>query len=52
MNSLPYFIFTGVRSGQPAAIDRAYGAAAVLLTLIIVLFATARFIARDKVRSR
>jgi phosphate transport system permease protein len=52
MNSLPLFIFTAVRSGEPRAIDRAYGAASVLLFLVIVLFATARYFARDRARSR
>lgn len=52
MNSLPLFIWTGVRSGEPRYIDRAWGAAAVLLFLVIALFAFARFVARDKVHSR
>jgi phosphate transport system permease protein len=52
MNSLPLFIFTSVRSGQPLEIARGYGAAALLLTLILVLFTATRFIARDKVRAR
>jgi phosphate transport system permease protein len=52
MNSLPLFIFSAVRSGQPLFIARGYGAAALLLTLILILFATTRFLARDKVRSR
>lgn len=50
MNSLPLFIITSVRSGQPLAIARGYGAAALLLTLVLVLFVTARYLARDKVR--
>ena len=52
MNSLPLFIFTAVRSGEPLFIARGYGAAAVLLTLILILFATARRISKDKVRTR
>lgn len=52
MNSLPLFIFSSVRSGEPLYIERGYGAAALLLTLILVLFATTRFLARDKVRAR
>lgn len=49
MNSLPLFIFIGVRSGQPTFIDRGFGAAAVLLTLVLLLFAVTRWLARPKV---
>jgi phosphate transport system permease protein len=48
MNSLPLFIFASIRSGEPAAEARGYGAAAVLLTLVLVLFITARYAARDR----
>jgi phosphate transport system permease protein len=50
MNSLPLFIFFAVRSGQATAIARGYGAAALLLGLVMVLFIAARFTARDKKR--
>lgn len=46
MNSLPLFIFTTVRSGVPVAIERAFGAASVLLLVVLVLFITARLLAR------
>jgi phosphate transport system permease protein len=49
MNSLPLFIFIAVRSGQPQFIDRGFGAAAVLLTLVLLLFALTRWLARPKV---
>jgi phosphate transport system permease protein len=52
MNSLPFFIFTAVRSGEPNFIARGYGAALVLLFLIGVLFAAARYLARDRTRVR
>lgn len=52
MNSMPLFIYTGVRSGETRFIERGYGAAAVLLVIILLLFATTRYLARDKVRSR
>jgi phosphate transport system permease protein len=52
MNSLPLFIFSAVRSGQSLYITRGYGAASVLLTLVLVLFVTTRFLARDKVHGR
>ena len=46
MNSLPLFIYSNVRSGDPIAIQRAYGAAFVLLALVLVLFVVARLLAR------
>ncbi|MEO9324799.1 phosphate ABC transporter permease PstA [Nocardioides sp. C4-1] len=48
MNSLPLFIFGGVRSGNDVAIQRAYGAALVLLILVLVLFVIARLLARPR----
>ena len=48
----PLYIFTAVRSGEPLFIQRGYGAASLLLALILILFATTRFLARDKVRAR
>ena len=52
MNSLPLFIFQGARSGIPNFIDRAYGAALVLLAIVIVLFAITRLLARQRVGRR
>ncbi|MEO7982026.1 MAG: phosphate ABC transporter permease PstA [Sporichthyaceae bacterium] len=46
MNSLPLFIFSTVRSGEPIYITRAFGAAAVLLFCVLALFVTARLLAR------
>lgn len=46
MNSLPLFIFSTVRSGQPIYIERAFGAAAILMALVLILFVTARLLAR------
>ena len=48
MNSLPLFIYTTVRSGEPNAIARAFAAATVLLAIVLVLFITARLLARPK----
>lgn len=48
MNSLPLFIYTNVRSGEPNAIARAFGAATVLLVLVLALFVLARLVARPK----
>jgi phosphate transport system permease protein len=48
MNSLPLYIFTTVRSGEPASITRAFAAATVLLFLVLLLFVIARVLARPK----
>jgi len=48
MNSLPLFIYSTVRSGEPTAISRAYAAATVLLILVLALFVTARLLARPR----
>lgn len=48
MNSLPLFIYTTVRSGEPVAITRAFAAATVLLTVVLILFITARVLARPR----
>lgn len=52
MNSLPLFIFATVRSGEPLYIERAYAAAAILLLLVLILFVTARLLARPRKGSR
>ena len=48
MNSLPLYAFAAVRSGQPNFITRGFGAAAVLLGIVTVLFVLARYLARPK----
>ncbi len=52
MNSLPLFIYTTVRSGEPIYIARAFAAATVLLALVLALFITARVLARPRKGSR
>jgi phosphate transport system permease protein len=52
MNSLPLYVYNGVRSGQPNEITRAYGAAVVLLGFVFVLFAVTRLLARRRVGTR
>lgn len=52
MNSLPLYVFSAVRSGQPAFIARGFGAAAVLLALVMVLFVLARRLARPRTGTR
>ena len=48
MNSLPLFIFSTVRSGEPMYIERAFAAASILLALVLILFVTARLLARPR----
>jgi phosphate transport system permease protein len=48
MSSLPLFVYTAVRSGQPRFISRGFGAAAILLALVLVLFVMARRLARQQ----
>ena len=48
MNSLPLFIYQGIQSGLNEMILRAWGAASVLLALILILFVTARILARSR----
>lgn len=48
MNSLPLFIFAAVRSGEPLFIQRGYGAAALLLALVLILFSVTRVLARNR----
>jgi len=52
MNSLPLFVFSAVRSGQPLFVQRGFAAASILLALVLVLFAVTRWLARPKVGNR
>jgi phosphate transport system permease protein len=52
MNSLPLAIFTAVRSGEPLFIERGFATGIVLLAIVLILFSTARFLARSKVARR
>jgi phosphate transport system permease protein len=46
MNSLPLFVYEGIRSGQPLWIARGFGAASILLAIVLIVFVIIRFIAR------
>jgi phosphate transport system permease protein len=48
MNSLPLFTLFAVRSGEPLYITRGFGAASVLLALVLMLFVVIRFLARER----
>ncbi|MBV9952157.1 MAG: phosphate ABC transporter permease PstA [Acidimicrobiia bacterium] len=50
--SLPLFIFRNVQKPSEAAISRAFTAALVLMIVVLVLFAIARFFGRDRTASR
>lgn len=52
MNSLPLFIYAGYITHEPEAIARAFGAAAVLLVMVLALFVTTRFLSRNKGATR
>ncbi len=52
MNSLPLFIYTAYTTHEPVAIERAFGAASVLLAMVLALFVVVRLLARDKATSR
>ena len=52
MNSLPLYIYTAVRSGEPYFIERGFAAGVVLLAMVLILFVTARVLARSKVARR
>jgi phosphate transport system permease protein len=45
MNSLPLYIYASITSGNPQMEQRAYAAAAVLLTVVLILFLLARLVA-------
>jgi phosphate transport system permease protein len=48
MNSLPLYVFAAVRSGQTLNILRGFGAASVLLMLVLVLFVIMRRLVRQQ----
>ncbi len=48
MTSLPLYIYTAYETHQPLALTRAFGAASVLLAMVLLLFVVARWIVRDK----
>jgi phosphate transport system permease protein len=48
MNSLPLYIFSGFTSGEQLYANRLWGAASVLLGLVLILFVAARVAARSR----
>ncbi|HEX7658837.1 MAG TPA: phosphate ABC transporter permease PstA [Pseudonocardiaceae bacterium] len=52
MVSLPLFIYDMVRTGVPSMVTRAFGAATILLVLVVLLFVLTRLIAGKRRRER
>jgi len=50
--SLPLFVFRSITQPQQSMIDRGFTGALVLMLVVLGLFALARFIGRDRTRSR
>jgi phosphate transport system permease protein len=48
MNSLPLFIYTEYITHEPVAVTRAFGAASVLLVMVLGLFVLTRLLVRDR----
>jgi len=48
MNSLPLFIYTAYSTHESIAVTRAFGAAAVLLAMVLVLFVAIRLLVRTR----
>lgn len=48
MSSLPLLVYAGARSDQPLYVARAYGAASLLLLLVLVLFIATRLLSRSR----
>ncbi|MGA2529216.1 MAG: PstA family ABC transporter permease [Acidimicrobiales bacterium] len=51
-NSLPLFVYTAYLTGEPPAVARAFGAASVLLAMVLALFVATRVISRNRGASR
>ena len=50
--SLPLFVYRNIKKPDVSAVERGFAGALVLMILVMVLFATARFIGRDRSKSR
>lgn len=48
MNSLPLVAYAGARSDQPLFVSRAYGAASLLLLIVLLLFIATRILSRSR----
>ena len=52
MNSLPLFVYQGLKAPDQNTITRGWGAASVLLALVIILFVIVRLLARQRKSNR
>lgn len=50
--SLPLFVYRNIRKPDPSSIDRGFAGALVLMLIVLVLFALARYIGRDRSKRR
>jgi phosphate transport system permease protein len=50
--SLPLFVYRNIRKPDQSAIDRGFAGALVLMIIVLSLFALARWVGRDRSRSR
>ena len=50
--SLPLFVYRNIKKPDVSAVYRGFAGALVLMGLVVVLFAAARFIGRDRSKSR
>lgn len=50
--SLPLFVYRNIQKPSAAAIERAYTGALVLLVVVLILFAIARYVGRDRSKRR
>jgi phosphate transport system permease protein len=50
--SLPLFVYRNIRKPDISAIERGFAGALVLLLIVLVLFAIARFFGRDRSKSK
>jgi len=52
MNSLPLFVYDSYVTHEPIAIERGFGAASILLIMVLALFVVLRLLTRDKKEAR
>lgn len=50
--SLPLFVYRNIRKPDPNSIDRGFAGALVLMLIVLVLFAVARYLGRDRSKRR
>ena len=51
-DALPLFVYSNVQKPSAAAAERGFTGALVLIAIVLVLFAIARYVGRDRSRRR